>query len=227
MQTRFIIPVMVATAFYTLVFLGFNRSQAEAVVEPVSPPGPSAPPVRPPPRIFEADLNDPTPATDPDEPQKPRKGSDEVLRPEQEERLSPEPGDWVVPLKPFRPGPVQITDRIVPGLPGVPGGDDDGGSGWTIIPHHLLDNPPQTRSQVSPLYPAEARSAGLTGEVLVEFLVGEDGRVLDARVLRATNPVFESPTLRAVQKWRFEPGKKSGRPVRFRMVAPVLFNLDV
>jgi protein TonB len=38
--------------------------------------------------------------------------------------------------------------------------------------------------------------------------------------------MFEEPTLRAVAKWQFEPGRRDGRIVKFRMTVPVLFNLN-
>ena len=89
-----------------------------------------------------------------------------------------------------------------------------------------LDNPPRTRSQVAPVYPYEARISGRNGEVMVEFVVDETGHVLDPHVLRSNDPVFEAPTLRAISKWRFEPGRKGGRVVRFRMAVPVGFSVN-
>ncbi len=61
-------------------------------------------------------------------------------------------------------------------------------------------------SMPAPRYPPEALRAGTSGEVLVEFTVGTDGAVTDARVLRA-NPtrVFDREALNAVRRWRFEP----------------------
>jgi len=61
-------------------------------------------------------------------------------------------------------------------------------------------------SMASPRYPPDALRAGTSGEVLVEFTVGTDGSVTDARVLRA-NPArtFDREALNAVRRWRFEP----------------------
>ena len=55
------------------------------------------------------------------------------------------------------------------------------------------------------------------------YVVDEAGHVLDPHVVRSSEPIFEAPTLRAVAKWRFEPGQVHGRPVRFRMAVPVAF----
>ncbi|MBO9718022.1 MAG: energy transducer TonB [Pseudoxanthomonas sp.] len=58
----------------------------------------------------------------------------------------------------------------------------------------------------APRYPPDALRAGTSGEVLVEFTVGTNGSVTDARVLRA-NPArtFDREALNAVRRWRFEP----------------------
>jgi len=100
-----------------------------------------------------------------------------------------------------------------------------GTKGAPIIAAHLLDNPPNARYRVAPTYPFEAKRSGQAGEVVVEFTVTERGEVISPRVVRSTDAVFEAPTLRAVAKWRFDPGKKDGRPVRFRMMIPIVFNL--
>jgi TonB family protein len=65
----------------------------------------------------------------------------------------------------------------------------------------------------------------LTGTVVVEFVVGRNGRVLAANVVRSTDPAFDEETLRAVRHWVFEPGLLHCRPVSFRMEVPVQFKL--
>jgi protein TonB len=127
-----------------------------------------------------------------------------------------------------RPNP----DHTTPTLTIRPFGDPDGRSGAPgpggpgPISSVRLDHPPHPRSQVAPVYPYEARRDGRKGEVLVEFVVNEAGCVVNPHVLRSNDPVFEAPTLRAVAKWRFEPGRNHGRVVRFRMAVPVEFSLE-
>jgi periplasmic protein TonB len=61
-------------------------------------------------------------------------------------------------------------------------------------------------STPSPKYPPEAYRAGTQGEVQVEFTVGTDGAVSNARVVRSTPPrVFDREALNAVRRWRFQP----------------------
>lgn len=89
-----------------------------------------------------------------------------------------------------------------------------------------LDNKPRTIFQSAPDYPYGMKNRGEQGEVLVTFMVDERGYVQDARVVRSSHPDFEAPTLRAVAKWRFEPGRKGGKRVKFRMSVPVSFTLN-
>jgi protein TonB len=112
--------------------------------------------------------------------------------------------------------------------PGVGSGalDGIGGGSREIVPSSGLDAPPRARSQIAPQYPHEPRRSGTPGSVTVEFVVDESGAVLAPRVVHASDRVFEEPTLRAVAKWRFEPGRRDGRVVRFRMAVPVLFTLE-
>lgn len=61
-------------------------------------------------------------------------------------------------------------------------------------------------STPAPRYPPEALRGGQSGEVQVEFTVGTDGSVSNARVVRASPPrVFDREALAAVRRWRFQP----------------------
>lgn len=64
-----------------------------------------------------------------------------------------------------------------------------------------------------PEYSDDARRAHLTGEVLVRIVVDETGRPRDCRVLRSLGLGLDEEALKAVQRWRFKPGTKNGKPV--------------
>ena len=80
--------------------------------------------------------------------------------------------------------------------------------------------------QMAPDYPLAMKHGGIEGSVVVEFDVDRSGQVVGIRVLRSTHREFEEPTLRAVLKWRFEPGRRNGKAVPFRMQVPVDFHLE-
>lgn len=69
-------------------------------------------------------------------------------------------------------------------------------------------------STPAPKYPPDAFRSGTSGEVQVEFTVGPDGSVSNARVVRASPPrVFDREAIAAVKRWRFQP---VGAPVTTR-----------
>ena len=73
-------------------------------------------------------------------------------------------------------------------------------------------------------YPEVARSNGITGTVLIEFVVEKDGRVSNAKAKVPLFPECDQEAIRAVMampKWK--PGKNMGKPVRCFYQVPVTF----
>jgi TonB family protein len=64
-----------------------------------------------------------------------------------------------------------------------------------------------------PENPVEVRQA-YNG--VVELVIGEDGRVMTAVLLKSVHPRYDQQLLRAAHEWRFRPATKDGKPVRFR-----------
>ena len=75
-------------------------------------------------------------------------------------------------------------------------------------------------------YPVLARQRKIQGKVVVEFLVQTDGRLTDARVVRKMGSGLDEEALRLIRtapKW--EPATCQGKPIKQKMVLPVLFQL--
>jgi protein TonB len=89
-----------------------------------------------------------------------------------------------------------------------------------------LDRVPRAMVQPAPVYPDELRRQGVAGSVTVNFIVDTEGRVVKAVVVSSTHRGFEEPAVRAVLRWRFEPGTQSGRKVSFRMAVPIEFSAE-
>lgn len=85
-----------------------------------------------------------------------------------------------------------------------------------------LDQKPRVIYQPSPTLSAKVRKKA-PGTVYVVFVVDQRGRVVNPSVQKSSDPIFERPALAAVKKWRFEPGKRKGEAVRFRMRVPITF----
>ncbi len=107
---------------------------------------------------------------------------------------------------------------------GRPGGF--GGKGIEIFDPSKLDQQPQARVQAKPLYPFEMRRAGITGEVLVEFIIDSNGDVRNPFAVRSSQREFEAAAIQAVLKWKFRPGKKGGRAVNTRVQQVIGFTLS-
>jgi protein TonB len=77
-------------------------------------------------------------------------------------------------------------------------------------------------------YPPELRSAGVTGTVLLRFVVRADGTAdpLSIAVESASNAAFVAPASEVVKQMRFQPAMLHGRPVRVWVALPVLFQLE-
>jgi periplasmic protein TonB len=107
-------------------------------------------------------------------------------------------------------------------------GTDVGGpsSGPVTFSPAKLDRIPRATVQRSPDYPASMKQDGIKGSVVVEFVVNTEGHVVQAEVIRSTHREFVEPALRAVRSWQFEPGKRNGVAVRFRMAVPIEFGLE-
>jgi len=80
--------------------------------------------------------------------------------------------------------------------------------GGQVVPVELI-------SRVEPQYPPLARQANVSGEVLLEAVVGPNGRVTDVRMLSG-HPLLREAAGAAVRKWTYRPAMLNGQPVESR-----------
>jgi protein TonB len=154
----------------------------------------------------------------------------------------PDPGRFVAP--------VEIPDAIVPeetlslGMEGgVPGGVEGGVPGGVVggivggLPSEAPPPPPRVvrvggqikaprlLKNITPEYPELAARANLSGLVILELRVSEDGVVKSAQVLRS-HPLFDEPALAAVRQWRYAPLLLNGVASEFIVNVTVSFRLN-
>lgn len=111
--------------------------------------------------------------------------------------------------------------------PGRPGTGNIGKGLGEVFDIRNLDQQPQVRGvQSKPNYPFEMKRAGITGDVLVQFIVDSNGDTRDAVVLKSSQREFEAPAIQAVLRWKFKPGRKGGKAVATRMQIPIVFSLS-
>ena len=82
--------------------------------------------------------------------------------------------------------------------------------------------PPDRLVYVPAVYPEQARAADIRGVVILEIVIGPDGSVSDAKVLRSI-PLLDQPALDAARQWRYAPTLLNGNPVPVIMTVTVSF----
>jgi len=83
---------------------------------------------------------------------------------------------------------------------------------------------PEAVSKVAPVYPDMAREASVDGTVLVQALVGKDGKVKDTKVVKSI-PMLDAAAVAAVKGWVFKPALSNNKPVAVWVAVPVRFTL--
>lgn len=88
--------------------------------------------------------------------------------------------------------------------------------------------PPRVAATAAPVYPQALRDAGIGGRVVVRGVVGIDGRVESAEVVRSSgNSTLDNNALSAFYKWRFSPAKNdAGQKVRCYFVQGFPFVIE-
>ena len=88
--------------------------------------------------------------------------------------------------------------------------------------------PPRVAATVAPVYPQALRDAGIGGRVVVRGVVGVDGRVESAEVVRSSgNSTLDNNALSAFYKWRFSAAKNdAGQKVRCYFVQGFPFVIE-
>jgi TonB family protein len=85
--------------------------------------------------------------------------------------------------------------------------------------------PPRKLKDVRPAYPPALESSGVEGEVVIEGLIGTDGRMKGMRVIESPHPELESAALDAVGEWEFAPTTLNGRTIETPINVSVGFGL--
>ena len=66
-------------------------------------------------------------------------------------------------------------------------------------------------------YTDEARAAGIEGTVVLDLIVGDDGRVREVTVVEGLGHGLDEAAIAALRACRFSPGEKDGKPVAVRV----------
>ena len=134
-------------------------------------------------------------------------GSKKVAQTQKE--ISPPPPPPPPPAPPKQEVPSQVF-TVVEEMPVFQGGDK-------ALMEFIYKNT---------VYPKNAKDKNIQGRVIVRFVVGADGIVRDAEVLKKVDPELDAEALRVINlipKW--QPGMQGGKPVNVYYSIPITFNL--
>ena len=84
---------------------------------------------------------------------------------------------------------------------------------------------PKKLVHINPVYPEIAQQARIQGVVILEVIIGEDGAVREAKVLRPA-PMLDQAAVDAVLQWKYTPTLLNGQRVPVIMTVTVTFSLD-
>jgi periplasmic protein TonB len=76
-------------------------------------------------------------------------------------------------------------------------------------------------------YPSQARRMNIQGKVFVNFIVNEDGELVDFQIMKGIGAGCDEEVLRIMRKApKWNPGKQRGKAVRVKQVLPITFQLN-
>jgi len=84
----------------------------------------------------------------------------------------------------------------------------------------------QYSKRVSPAYPEIYRKTGTEGDVLLEVIVDQAGKIDEYRILKSDGDLFSEAAVSALKKFRYKPGKMRGNSVKFKIIERFRFKLN-
>ncbi|HEY6089243.1 MAG TPA: TonB family protein [Gemmatimonadaceae bacterium] len=185
------------------------------------------------------------------EPPKPKKAAPKVVQVEVPKVVAPAPPKGFKVLPPPVNVPTNlptvdlskaITNENDFSGKGVAGGSDKGVKGGTGTDgdtgkeagghtgpymEFQVEKPVEKIGGDAPEYPAMLKESGVTGQVLAQFVVGENGRYQEGtlKILDSSNPAFTAAVKNALPRMRFSAAQIGGRKVSQLVQMPFQFRL--
>ena len=119
----------------------------------------------------------------------------------------------------FEDAPIDLPPPPPPGSQDGPPPEEE-----EIVEFWAVEEKPEIKKQVKPVYPEVARKAGLEGVVFLKFVVSTNGRVKRAMVIKGPE-IFRDAALNAIAQFTFKPAVQNDRPVPVWMSMPIRFRL--
>ncbi len=82
-------------------------------------------------------------------------------------------------------------------------------------------------TKVQPIYPEAAKSAGISGTVVLHAVIGMDGKPLSLKVVNSQiDPDLARSAVEAINQWRYTPTLLNGEPVEVDTTVSVVYSLS-
>lgn len=76
-------------------------------------------------------------------------------------------------------------------------------------------------------YPAKVQAEGIQGRVIIQFIVDEDGYIIEPNIVRSVEPSLDKEALRIIKMLpQWKPGTLRGKAVKVKYTLPVTFKLN-
>jgi len=123
----------------------------------------------------------------------------------------------------FAPAKMQSTGRIASAP--LPSNFDITSEINAILPSGPV-NPPSVIEKVQPVYPEEARVAGIEGKVVLKVVILFNGNTGDIEILQSSGRNdFDQAAKECVKQWKFKPAMQSGIRVTMAVQIPITFEI--
>ena len=82
---------------------------------------------------------------------------------------------------------------------------------------HTITEMPKLAGRCRGEYTDKAREEGIEGTVVLELIVGPDGKTRDIKIIKGIGHGLDEAAIAAMKKCRFSPGTRDGQPVAVRL----------
>lgn len=93
------------------------------------------------------------------------------------------------------------------------------------LPREPVITKPKLLFRTEPQYTREARAARFSGKVHVSFIVDQNGKPRDIKVLNSPGLGLDDNILHAIARWRCQPATREGVPIEMTVTTEVNFRL--
>ncbi|OAM86927.1 hypothetical protein AW736_25950 [Termitidicoccus mucosus] len=83
--------------------------------------------------------------------------------------------------------------------------------------------PPKIIEMTNPKFPSSLAALNVKGNVVVEFVVAQDGTPQGIQVVKSSHPELSASVIKAVESWKLTPAMKDGQYAPIKIKVPVRF----